>query len=40
MELVTRLPAGAAIVFVLMIAIAVLAFGARSWQTRARLKPA
>jgi PiT family inorganic phosphate transporter len=40
MELVTRLPAGAAIVFVLMIAIASVAFGARSWQTRARLEPA
>ena len=40
MELVTRLPAGAAIVFVLMVAIASLAFGARSLQTRARLEPA
>ena len=39
MELVTRLPAGDAIVFVLASAIAALAFVARRWQTR-RLEPA
>jgi PiT family inorganic phosphate transporter len=41
MELLTRLPAGAALVFALTIVIALLAFGARTWQTRAtRLQPA
>ena len=39
MELVTRLPAGDAIVFVLAAAIAAVAFLARRWQTR-RLEPA
>jgi inorganic phosphate transporter, PiT family len=39
MELVTRLPAGDAIVFVLAAGIAALAFLARRWQTR-RLEPA
>jgi PiT family inorganic phosphate transporter len=39
MEVVTRLPAGDAIVFVLAAAIASLAFVARRWQTR-RLEPA
>ena len=39
MELVTRLPAGDAIVFVLAAGIATLAFLARRWQTR-RLVPA
>jgi inorganic phosphate transporter, PiT family len=39
MELVTRLPAGDAIVFLLAAAIASLAFTARRWQTR-RLQPA
>ena len=39
MELVTRLPAGDAIVFVLAAAIAAVAFTARRWQTR-RLVPA
>ncbi len=39
MELVTRLPAGDAVVFVLAAAIAGLAFTARRWQTR-RLEPA
>ena len=39
MELVTRLPAGDAIVFLLASAIAALAFLARRWQTR-RLEPA
>ena len=39
MEIVTRLPAGDAIVFVLASAIAALAFVARRWQTR-RLLPA
>jgi PiT family inorganic phosphate transporter len=34
MELVTRLPAGDAIVFVLAAAIAWTAFAARRWQTR------
>ena len=34
MELVTRLPAGDAIVFVLAAAIAWTAFSARRWQTR------
>jgi inorganic phosphate transporter, PiT family len=34
MEVLTRLPAGDAIVFVLAGLIAALAFGARSWQTR------
>jgi inorganic phosphate transporter, PiT family len=39
MELVTRLPAGHAIVFVLAAGIAAVAFVARRWQTR-RLQPA
>ncbi|MGH3071492.1 MAG: inorganic phosphate transporter [Gaiellaceae bacterium] len=39
MELVTRLPAGDAVVFVLAAGIAALAFLARRWQTR-RLEPA
>jgi inorganic phosphate transporter, PiT family len=39
MELVTRLPAGDAVVFVLAAGIAALAFLARRWQTR-RLLPA
>jgi PiT family inorganic phosphate transporter len=39
MELVTRLPGGAAIVFGLTVAIAALAFAARTWQAR-RLAPA
>ena len=39
MELLTRLPGGAALVFALTAAIAALAFGARGWQTR-RLAPA
>ncbi len=39
MELVTRLPAGDFVVFVLAAAIAALAFSARRWQTR-RLAPA
>ena len=34
MELVTRLPAGDAIVFVLAAAIACTAFAARRWQTQ------
>ena len=34
MELVTRLPAGDAVVFVLAAAIAGTAFAARRWQTR------
>ena len=34
MELVTRLPAGDAIVFVFAAAIAALAFTARRWQVR------
>ena len=34
MELVTRLPAGDAVVFVLAAAIAGTAFSARRWQTR------
>jgi hypothetical protein len=34
MELVTRLPAGDAIVFALAAAIAWTAFSARRWQTR------
>jgi predicted Kef-type K+ transport protein len=34
MESITRLPGGAAIVFVLAIMIAATAFLARSWQTR------
>ena len=34
MEVVTRLPGGAFIVFVLTIAIAAVAFSARSWQSR------
>jgi inorganic phosphate transporter, PiT family len=38
MEVVTRLPGGAAIVFVLAAAIAAVAFMARRWQTR-RLEP-
>jgi PiT family inorganic phosphate transporter len=38
MELVTRLPGGHVIVFVLAILIAVAAFGARRWETR-RLAP-
>jgi inorganic phosphate transporter, PiT family len=37
MEFVTRAPGGVAIVFVLAIAIATLAFGARDWQTRKAL---
>jgi len=39
MEVLTRLPGGAALVFVLTVAIAGLAFTARSWQAR-RLRPA
>ena len=39
MELVTRLPAGDLIVFVLAVVISVGAFAARRWQTR-RLLPA
>lgn len=39
MEILTRLPAGDVIVFLLAGAIAAVAFGARSWQTR-RLAPA
>jgi PiT family inorganic phosphate transporter len=39
MELLTRLPGGAALVFALTVVIAALAFGARSAQTR-RLAPA
>jgi inorganic phosphate transporter, PiT family len=39
MEVLTRLPGGAALVFVLTIVIAGLAFTARSWQAR-RLQPA
>ncbi len=38
MEIVTRLPAGSAIVFVLAVAIAGAAFAARRWETR-RLTP-
>jgi HAMP domain-containing protein len=38
MELVTRLPGGHVIVFVLAILIAVAAFAARRWETR-RLAP-
>ena len=40
METVTRLPAGDAIVFVLVAAIAATAFLARRLQTRAQLAPA
>ncbi|MDQ3874274.1 MAG: inorganic phosphate transporter [Actinomycetota bacterium] len=41
MEFLTRLPAGAALVFALTIVIASLAFGARAYETRAaRLQPA
>jgi PiT family inorganic phosphate transporter len=39
MEVLTRLPGGAAIVFVLTIGIAALAFTARRWQAR-RFAPA
>jgi inorganic phosphate transporter, PiT family len=39
MEVLTRLPGGAALVFVLTVLIAALAFTARSWQAR-RLRPA
>jgi PiT family inorganic phosphate transporter len=39
MELVTRLPAGDAIVFGLVTAIAILAFAARRWETRRLLPP-
>jgi PiT family inorganic phosphate transporter len=39
MELLTRVPGGAALVFALTALIAATAFGARSWQTR-RLRPA
>jgi PiT family inorganic phosphate transporter len=39
MELITRLPGGHVIVFVLAIVIAATAFGARRWETR-RLAPA
>ena len=39
MEVLTRLPGGAALVFVLTVVIAGLAFTARSWQAR-RLRPA
>jgi hypothetical protein len=39
MELVTRLPGGAALVFALTAAIAALAFLGRTWQAR-RLAPA
>jgi hypothetical protein len=38
MEVLTRAPGGAALVFVLTVAIAALAFAARTWQTR-RLAP-
>jgi hypothetical protein len=40
MELLTRLPAGDAVVFVLATAIATAAFGARRRQTQRRLAPA
>ena len=40
MELLTRLPGGTAVVFVLMALIAAAAFSARRAQTRARLAPA
>jgi hypothetical protein len=39
MEVVTRLPAGDLIVFVLAVVISVGAFAARRWETR-RLLPA
>lgn len=39
MEVLTRLPAGDALVFGLAAFIAAVAFGARSWQTR-RIAPA
>jgi hypothetical protein len=38
MELVTRLPGGHVIVFLLAVAIAAAAFGARRWERR-RLTP-
>jgi PiT family inorganic phosphate transporter len=40
MQLVTRVPAGDAIVFVLAAGIAATAFSARHWQTHRRLVPA
>jgi PiT family inorganic phosphate transporter len=39
MELLTRLPGGEVIVFVLATMIALAAFGARRWETRRRLLP-
>jgi hypothetical protein len=39
MELVTRLPAGDLIVFVLAVVISVGAFAARRWETRRLLPP-
>jgi hypothetical protein len=40
MELLTRLPGGAAIVFVLVIAIAAASFVGRRLETRQRVAPA
>jgi hypothetical protein len=39
MELVTRLPAGEVIVFILAILISIGAFAARRWETRRLLPP-
>jgi hypothetical protein len=39
MELLSRLPGGGVIVFVLAAMIALVAFGARRWETRRLLPP-